>query len=165
MAAGAAVRTDLVDAYVFRRQGGVQFLQLLRAREPLSGTWHPVMGHVEAAESSPQAAARELREEIGLDVAGSGCRGFWALPQVYPYYVASLGAVMLTPRFAAEVEPGFEPRVSAEHSAWRWVGADQIDGAFVWPGQRAACRDVLADIVPEASPTRAHLLVPGWGGA
>jgi ADP-ribose pyrophosphatase YjhB (NUDIX family) len=45
-----------------------RFLLIRRAKEPFRGWWSPVTGRVEAGESLAQAAAREAREEIGIEV-------------------------------------------------------------------------------------------------
>lgn len=160
-AGGPVIRADVVDVYVFRRAPqGVEFLQLRRAREPLAATWHPVMGHVEPGETGPACAAREAREEIGLDVRSSACLGFWALEQVHPFYVHQIDAVVLSPRFVCEVAGGWEPSLNDEHDASRWVSERDADGAFLWPGQRATLREILRDVVPPAAATRALLAVP-----
>ncbi len=142
---GPKVRTDVVDVYVFvRTQSHVQFLQILRAREPMLGSWHPVMGHVEPGETAIQAAARECLEELGLDVRSAV--GFWALEETFPFYLPARDAVMMSPRFAVEVREGWQPVLNAEHSDARWVAGDE--GDWLWPGQAACVRAILRDLVP-----------------
>jgi dATP pyrophosphohydrolase len=143
--AGVSVRSDVVDVYVFRRRadaGSFEFLQLLRAEEPLKGTWHPVMGHMHAGETAVQTAQRELREETGLSPDQTAFVGLWALEQVHPFFIAGMNCIVLSPRFAAEATREWEPTLNEEHSAWRWVRADE-PAALVWPGQRAAVAEVL----------------------
>src|SRR4051812_5160568 len=98
-----AVRTDIVEVFVFRRLvgHGVEFLQLRRTPAPLAGSWQPVMGHVEPGETATAAALRELREETGY-APGSGLLRFWQLELVNTFFLASLDAIMLSPGFAAE---------------------------------------------------------------
>lgn len=154
---GPAVRSDIIEVYIFRRGGQAsEFLQLLRAAEPLKGCWHPVMGHIESGETAVAAAIRELREEVGLDPCGPAAQGLWALEQVHPFFVAAIDAIVLSPRFAAEVSPDWQPALNAEHSAARWTAdPDQ----FMWPGQRAAAREVLAEIAANGSPSREALRI------
>lgn len=152
----------------------VEFLQLLRRGPPLDGTWHPIMGHAEPGETAVQAALRELHEEVGLqaipratpgfDAPGTGRRaapdaallGVWALEQVFPYYVAAIDCIVLSPRFAAEVRPGWTPRLNTEHAAFRWT-RDPAD--FMWPSQKRAIDQILAEIVADGSPARSALRV------
>ncbi|QOJ00455.1 MAG: NUDIX domain-containing protein [Phycisphaeraceae bacterium] len=157
---GADLRADLVDAYLFRRTpGGLELLQLRRADEPLEGTWQPVMGHAEPGESAPDALWRELREETGLTPDSPSILGAWALEEVHPFFLARLNAVVLAPRFAVEVAPGWSwtPTRSGEHSAARWVHADHADGAFLWPGQRAAVRELIDTLAAPGSPAEPFL--------
>ncbi|MFA6046642.1 MAG: NUDIX domain-containing protein [Phycisphaerales bacterium] len=157
---GPRLRTDIVDVYVFRvRATEVEFLQLLRREAPMAQTWHPVMGHVEAGERATQTAVRELVEEIGLDVTGPQCLGLWQLNQVHPFYIAATDEILLSPRFAARVVPEFEPRLCEEHERRRWVPAREVEGCFMWPGQRAAIAEVLREIVEERSLAREFLRV------
>jgi 8-oxo-dGTP pyrophosphatase MutT (NUDIX family) len=145
-----AVRTDIIDVYVFRRfpseslsriEPYVEVLQLFRAERPLAETWQPVMGHVEAGETAAACAWRELSEEVGLE-RGPALVGLWALEQVHPFFMAELDAVVMSPRFAAEVVGAWEPRLNGEHSAHRWIAAHQAHRYFMWPGQVAAVHEI-----------------------
>lgn len=157
---GARVRADVVDVYVFRhggsRAGRPEFLQLLRANDPLKGTWQPVMGHAEAGESSVSAAARELLEEVGLDARSRACLGLWALEQVHPFYIAAIDTVVMSPRFACEVATDWTPRLNREHTAHRWT--DRASD-FCWPGQKFALREIEEEIAPVSSMSRALLRI------
>lgn len=152
---GPRVRTDIVDVYVFRRRraakgarGRIEFLQLLRASEPLARTWHPVMGHIEKGETAVECAVRELREEVGIDAGGEEAIGFWALEQVHPYYVAAIDQIVLSPRFALQVRAGWAPQINEEHAGVRWVARAEVAKKFMWPGQAAACAEVVALVRP-----------------
>lgn len=157
-AGGPKLRADVVDVYVFRRAGPkVEFLQLLRASDPLARTWHPIMGHIEAGESAVAAALREMREEVGLDPGSPACLGVWALEQVRPFYIAAIDTIVMSPRFACEVSPAWMPALNDEHAEWRWV--DQ-PGAFMWPGQRGCIEEILGFIIAPESLARERLSVP-----
>lgn len=135
---------NIVDMYVFRAGArGAEFLQLRRAGATMRGTWQPIMGHVEPGESAVACAARETREEAGLDVRGPECAGFWALESVHPFYLPTKDVIMLSPRFAARVNEGWTPTLNHEHDASRWVSEGEIGASFMWPGQRAACREII----------------------
>jgi len=163
---GPEIRTDVVDVYVFRRRdqgpggaSGVEFLQLRRAVQPAAGTWQPVMGHIEAGEAPAQAAVREVGEEVGLKPGMPGWLGLWVLQGVRPYYLASADAVVMSVCFALEVNEEFEPRAGAEHSDHRWVWSSEAERAFLWLSQRAACGEIVREIVPPASAVRDLLRV------
>lgn len=157
---GPNVRTDIVDVYIFRERAGegpaAEFLQLLRAAEPLAGTWHPVMGHVEQGETAVEAALRELREEVGIEAGRGGLLGLWALEQVHPFYIASIDAIVMSPRFVAKVGRAWEPTLNAEHRAHRWVN-DASE--FMWPGQKLAVREVRDEILDPLSVSRGSLRI------
>lgn len=157
---GPRVRTDIVDVYVFRdgAGGAIELLQLRRAGPPLEGSWHPVMGHVEPGETASACARRELGEEVGLAPGDGAWLGFWALERTHPYYVAAIDSIVLSPRFAAQVRAGWEPRLNVEHTAHRWVVSTEGDRWFVWPGQREAVREVVS--IARGGPERAWLALP-----
>ncbi|MDX1682822.1 MAG: NUDIX domain-containing protein [Phycisphaeraceae bacterium] len=148
---GPPVRTDIVEVYVFRRpdRHPVEFLQMRRKREPMAGTWQPVMGHVEGDETAVATARRELAEETGFQVAQS--RGFWQLESLDSYYLASLDEVVLSPGFAVEVAPDAEPVIDDAHDAHRWVPRDRTDRAFYWPGQRQQAVHIVSDLLDPSS--------------
>ncbi len=149
--AGPVMRTDIVDVYVFRTQPRLQFLQLHRAEGALSGTWHPVMGHVLEHETAPQTALRELAEETGY-APGNALDGLWQLEQPNIYYLTSHESMVLSPCFAARVNPNVEPRLNEEHDDHRWVDRDDADRLFLWPGQRLALQQIQRDLIPPDSP-------------
>ena len=178
-AAGPRIRSDVVDVYVFQRSvrepkglwrparrggaggvgsgtGGASAGRAggclppgVRGGAPLGGSWHPVMGHVERGEKATDTLWRELREELGLEA--KELVGAWALEQVHPFFIAELDAIVMSPRFAAEVKPGWTPTLNEEHSAFRWVAARDAAEAFMWPGQISACREIVDRLLPEAS--------------
>lgn len=164
------MRSDIIDVYIFRRAAplasarDIHILQLLRATEPMAQTWQPVMGHTEPSETAVDTALRELKEEVGLTPRAAAFKGLWALEQVYPYYIADLDCIVLSPRFAVEVAPDWSPTLNAEHSASRWIGAPFHAGQpaadfFLWPGQKMCIADLLRDIVPVDALTRERLRV------
>ncbi len=179
-ASGPRIRSDVVDLYVFQRGGrtptpafeprdrrparmdsdssqgfnardAVHFLQLLRKGPPLADTWHPVMGHCESGETAVACMFREMHEELGLDAASPSLWGVWALEQVHPFFIAEIDSIVMSPRFAAEVEPGWMPTLNDEHADHRWVHARDIAAAFMWPGQQGACREVIHHLLPDDS--------------
>ena len=55
-----------VQAWIERDDGS--FLALRRAADPLRGEWNMPGGFVESGEGGPEAIAREVREETGLEI-------------------------------------------------------------------------------------------------
>lgn len=160
---GASVRADVVECHVARRvEGAWEFLLVRRAKEPLRGTWQPVLGHCERGEGSVACVVRELREEIGLDVRdASACEGLYALEQVRPFYVWRIDAVVLGPRFVVVVRDGFEPALNGEHDAHRWVSLRDGAREAHWPGQRDALGEIEWLLGESGGPARASLRVEG----
>lgn len=147
---GPTIVSDVVDVYIFRRTPGPDrfaFLQLLRSRAPLLGTWQPVMGHIEPGETAVATALREVAEEVGLMIETRAGRAqmvqFFALEQVHPFFLAEQNMVVQSPRFGLEVGPRWEAVLNHEHSAARWVSGCEAH-AFAWPGQLACVREVMA---------------------
>jgi len=154
---GPPLRTDIVEVFVFRRPAprALEFLQMRRLREPMAGTWQPVMGHVEAGERAPAAARRELREETGF--AAGMLRGFWQLEAVNTYYLASRDELVMSPGFAAEVAPGAAPVLDEAHDACRWIQREAVDRHFLWTGQRRQVAHLVSDLLETGSPVAPHL--------
>lgn len=157
---GCTVRADVVDVYIFReREGRVEFLQLKRTREPLAGTWHPVMGHCEGDETAVRCAIREVLEETALDVRTGSARHMWALEQTYPFFIHQINTVVLSPRFAVEVSAEFVPTINDEHSDFRWVDEGDAESTFLWSGQKMAVREILSEFARSDSETSQRLRI------
>lgn len=168
---GPSFRTDIIDVYVFRRleparadRHEIEILQLLRSGPPMDATWQPVMAHVEAGEAAWACALREMEEEVGLVRTDPALRGFWALEQVWPYYLADLDCIVASPRFAAEVAPAWEPTLNDEHSDRRWITAPEHAAVpatefFMWPGQKHAVAEIMDVIVRPGALAHEHLRI------
>ena len=140
MSAGPRLRTDIVEVFVVRAH---ELLLLRRAKEPMLGTWQPVLGHVEAGETAEQAARRELEEETGLG-EGGGLASLRALERVHPYFLPERDAVVLSPRFVALAEKGWEPALCAENDASKWVATRDAACELCWPSQRASFSEAVS---------------------
>ncbi len=151
---GPRVRTDIVDVYIVRER---RLLLIRRAREPMRGQWHPLMGHVEAGERAMDTALRELHEEIGL--LPTHIDAWFQLEQTFPFFLADRDEIFLSPRFVVLASASFEPTLNDEHDAHRWVDVERAEAELLWPGQRAALRELLCCILP-GGPTADALRLP-----
>src|SRR3954470_16917213 len=89
----------------------------------VAGRWEFPGGKVEPGETDEQALARECVEELGVRVEGGARIG----PDVW---LAHGRAVLRV--FAARLLDGDEPR-ALEHSAMRWLAADELDSVTWLP--------------------------------
>ena len=97
-----------------------------RARPPeLAGLWELPGGKVAAGESDAAALARELHEELGVDVTVGGRIG----ADVALSDTMTLRAYRVT-QTAGALHPN-------DHRALRWVGADELDDLPWVPADRA----------------------------
>jgi 8-oxo-dGTP pyrophosphatase MutT (NUDIX family) len=120
-------------------------LILHRARERY---WHVVAGVVEHGERYAEAAARELREESGLDVGDRLID--LDRPKTYPLtkelrerFGFPLDQLQVTTyNFAAEAPSGWEPVLNDEHDAYRWCSFDEAVSSLYWPSARDIAREL-----------------------
>lgn len=134
-----------VEVCVFRfRRDAAEFLMLRRAdgERVYPGIWQFVTGKVRTGETALAAARREIREETALEPLR-----FWVVPHCSTFYDASRDTVQIVPMFAAQADPDAEPRLSREHSTYRWVDAAEADRRLVWPGQRAGLSIVRSAVL------------------
>ncbi|HET8723229.1 MAG TPA: NUDIX domain-containing protein [Anaeromyxobacteraceae bacterium] len=111
---------------IFARNDGA----ILLVRHRRLGTWLPVGGEVEPGETPLEAAARELREETGLEgrfPAGLGVDGTPPGLIGYEEHLAGSKGLHMNFAFVADV-PGRALAPCDEWSEARWVeGPDGLD--------------------------------------
>ena len=148
-----------IEVHLFRRRAGrVEFLCLRRSRGlRLPGVWQPVTGRLRRGERALDGAAREVREETGLEP-----RRWWALESVSVWFDARANRVHALPLLAAEVGPRERVALSREHDAHRWLGARAAGRGFLWEAQRRALEAVRREVLRGGALARAldvtHLL-------
>jgi 8-oxo-(d)GTP phosphatase len=127
------VRTSRETAVVVRRGG--ELLVLHRAQDRY---WHIVAGVVEEGEDFADAAARELREETGLEVALTDLRlpqSYKVPPELRAEYAAGVEQVEVR-NFGAETAAAWEPTLNEEHDDYRWCRSADAIALVKWPETR-----------------------------
>ncbi len=115
---------------MIRRDGG--FLLCRRAlHKRHGGLWEFPGGKVEAGESWLDAARRELREELGLEVVAAGEPVFAHRDPGSEFLISFV-----------EVEVSGEPR-ALEHEEVRWVAREELRGLELAPADRAFVEAVV----------------------
>ena len=132
------VRPDLVGCWLFR-VGPARRLEILLIRRALDrsypGLWQPVTGRLEPDERVTSAALREVAEETGLGPAD--IEELLRTDLVDWFYEPAVDGIVSMAIFAARVRPAASPRLSIEHTDFRWLSPDAARELLVWPSERA----------------------------
>lgn len=141
-----AVETDVpahrkaaVAAILRERPGEVELLFIRRAehpRDPWSGQMGLPGGRVEPADATPlDAALRETREEVGLDLAASG-QLLGRLSEVRTHLpLGSIPHSVVPFVFSVDGDPDFAPNEEVQEVLWvplSFLADDSNRSAFTW---------------------------------
>jgi len=133
-----------VETYVFRRRGRrVQILCLRRAAGiALPGVWQPVTGKRRPRERALLAAAREVREETGIEPIR-----WWGLETLSIWFESANERFVALPLYAAEAAADAEIILSREHDAFAWLAPRAAGARFAWETQRRALEALDREIL------------------
>ncbi len=126
----------IVASAFIHKDGKVLVARRADTKAFLPGIFEIPGGKVEFGESPQQAVAREVKEELNLDVVVG--EPFY----VFTYTTAQERHAVEIEFFATLKDPGQEPQLNPEdHSEYRWVGSDEAAKIFTKNSQIA---EVLA---------------------
>ena len=97
--------------------------------------WHLVVGVVEDGETFAEVAARELREETGLEAPVVDVRmpqGYRVPDEMRSEYLTGVNQVAIE-NFTVEVPMGWEPVLNEEHDSYKWLTRDDAVAIAHWP--------------------------------
>ena len=129
------------EVAVFVHRGG-RLLVLHRVEEDY---WHGVAGALEHGETYAEAAARELREETGLEATPNdlGLEQTYAITERERRLYPEATAAVVIANFEVEAPPSWEPQLNEEHDRHEWAPPDVARGMMFWVETQEAI-DVLA---------------------
>jgi dATP pyrophosphohydrolase len=151
----------LIEVYIFRRRARrTEFLALRRRPGgALPGVWQPVTGRLRRGERAEAGARREVREETGLVPTR-----LWRLESVTSFYDPGRDAIRFVSLFVAEVAADAVVRLSAEHTAHRFLPAREAARRFLWDSQRRGIAAVRSQVLRGGARARAlAIAAPGAG--
>lgn len=142
-----------VQVIVWRSSGSdPEFLLLKRA--PLhGGFWQPVTGLIEKGEAPSAAAAREVREETGLEGAITDLRFIrdFQIGREYSRHAGPYPWILREHAFALHVSQGAVRLSREEHDEFRWVSSAEAAALLKWKGNQQALKLVLTRAARENS--------------
>lgn len=143
-------RTDPAVICLVHDDDGVNGSSVLLARQPI---WPParysvLAGFVEAGESLEACVAREIREEVGIEV--TGIRYLGSQPWPFPRSIMVGFAAVAVDRTATLVP------AEGEIEEARWVTRDQV---------RAALAEDQPDLKLPGGTSIAYQMIRGWAGS
>lgn len=98
--------------------------KILLARRSDNGLWHMAGGGLEPGESTTEACAREIREELGLEIEVRRLIGVYSSPDILVRYADGNAFQFVSLFFEAAVRGG-EPRLNDELTEWGYFSLEE----------------------------------------
>lgn len=120
-------------------------LLLMRRKYPPVGAWCQVAGKIKADETAWQAALREVKEEVGLDL-----NELWTADICEMFYVPHKNRIEVLPVFVALVSSETQLTFNDEHDAHQWFTFEDARAVISFPEQRRVLDTLKQEFVDRA---------------
>ncbi len=108
----------VVSVVLLRPDGRALIVQRDPRRPTMPGLWSVISGFIEAGETALEAAVREAREEVGLEIV--------AEREGEPFPVAVSGGVLVIHPVLARVPADAQITLDWENRAYRWIRPAEV---------------------------------------
>ena len=126
------VRSFVVVSHICKIDHGIaKYLMLKRDGDYLHGIWQMVTGRIEKGESAPQAVLREIKEETNLVPDRLYSANITEI-----FYEPPDDCMVLAPVFIAFIDSDQTPKLSTEHSEYKWVAVNEASQMLAFDQQR-----------------------------
>jgi 8-oxo-dGTP pyrophosphatase MutT (NUDIX family) len=133
-AAGPMALRRKVMVFLYRRTPGLEVLLLKRTKAG-KGDWHPVTGNVEAHETIPHAAIREVEEETGIGIVPE--------PLGVTHTYEERGSRYHETAFASSTMKDAKVELSEEHTEFAWLAPGEAMQRLAWDTQKKALEQLV----------------------
>lgn len=153
-------RPESVQVFLVNEAGGQRsYLLFQRVAMPalaLPDFWQGITGALEQGESFEEAAVRKVREESGISVEQVFSAGFTQYFPIRPEWRATYGegVTQVEERvFYAFIPSETQPKLSAEHQAFRWCLPEEAVSLLEF-GHNRQCLSAVENALSFPNPTQ-----------
>jgi lipoyl(octanoyl) transferase len=140
------ISAQSVQVIIWRATGTDLEILLVKRAPDHGGFWQPVTGLIERGESPSAAAAREAREETGLEGAITDLRFVrdFQIGREYSRHEGPYPWILREHAFALQTSGGDVRLSLEEHDECRWVSASEAARSLKWKGNREALKILIS---------------------